>query len=366
MIRKNGLQRSSPTTFLTVALSATCAALILLGWTVLHLYGEHKVTREHSYEIEELLGSIIHLDEVLTMSARMAAATGNLRWEKRYREFEPKLDAAIKEAMILAPEAYRGEAAARTDAANSKLVTMENQAFDLVRQGRADEARALLSSDEYEMQKLIYAEGMTQFAKHSNLNLRLKELLGSIIHLDEVLTMSARMAAATGNLRWEKRYREFEPKLDAAIKEAIRLAPELYIEEADAQIDVANSKLVTMENQAFDLVRQGRADEARALLSSDEYEMQKLIYAKGITKFVTGLSEIIAADLKNEQHHTFIDISAVVLLITFLFFSLFFMFSAVRRWNVSLTSSNRILSEQSKELADLNKSLDEKVVERTV
>ena len=365
MIRKNGLQRSSPTTFLTVALSATCAALILLGWTVLHLYGEHKVTREHSYEIEELLGSIIHLDEVLTMSARMAAATGNLRWEKRYREFEPKLDAAIKEAMILAPEAYRGEAAARTDAANSMLVTMENQAFDLVRQGRADEARALLSSDEYEMQKLIYAEGMTQFAKHSNLNLRLKELLGSIIHLDEVLTMSARMAAATGNLRWEKRYREFEPKLDAAIKEAIRLAPELYIEEADAQIDVANSKLVTMENQAFDLVRQGRADEARALLSSDEYEMQKLIYAKGITKFVTGLSEIIAADLKNEQHHTFIDISAVVLLIMFLFFSLFFMFSAVRRWNVSLTSSNRILSEQSKKLADLNKSLDEKVVERT-
>ena len=365
MIRKNGLQRSSPTTFLTVALSATCAALILLGWTVFHLYGEHKVTREQSYEIEELRGLIIHLDEVLTMSARMAAATGDLRWEKRYREFEPKLDAAIKKAMILAPEAYRCEAAARTDAANSKLVTMENQAFDLVRQGRADEARALLSSDEYEMQKLIYAEGMTQFAKHSNLNLRLKELLGSIIHLDEVLTMSARMAAATGDLRWEKRYREFEPKLDAAIKKAMILAPELYIEEADAQIDAANIILVTMENKAFDLVRQGHVDEARVLLFSDEYERQKLIYAEGMTKFVTGLSEIIAADLKHEQHHTFIDISAVVLLIMFLFFSLFFMFSAVRRWNVSLTSSNRILSEKSKKLAELNKSLDEKVVERT-
>ena len=139
--------------FLTVVLSATCAVLILLGWTVWKSYEENKVTIERNIKIEELLGSIIHLDEVLTMSARMAAATGDLRWEKRYRSFEPKLDAAIKEAMILAPEAYRCEAAARTDAANSKLVTMENQAFDLVRQGRADEAKGILFGDQYETQK---------------------------------------------------------------------------------------------------------------------------------------------------------------------------------------------------------------------
>ena len=365
MISKDGSQRGNPIIFLTVVLSATCAVLILFGWTVWKSYEENKVTKERNIKIEELLGSIIHLDEVLTMFARMAAATGDLRWEKRYRSFEPKLDAAIKEAMILAPEAYRGEAAARTDAANSKLVTMENQAFNLVRQGRADEARVLLSSDEYEMQKLIYAEGMTQFAKHSNLNYRLKELLGSIIHLDEVLTMSARMAAATGDLRWEKRYRSFEPKLDAAIKEAMILAPEAYRGEAAARTDAANSKLVTMENQAFDLVRQGRADEAKGILFGDQYETQKRVYTKGVRKFADDLSTIIAAGLKREQNHAFVYISLVVMLIPFLFISLFFMFRAVRKWHVSLTSSNRILSERSKELADLNKSLDEKVVERT-
>ena len=365
MIRKDGSPRSNPINFLAVVLFTTCAVLILLGWTVWKSYEKDKTTKERNFKIEELRGIIIHLDEVLTMSARMAAATGDLRWEERYRSFEPKLDAAIKKAIRLAPEAYSDEAAAQTDAANIKLVTMENQAFDLVRQGRVDEARVLLFSDEYDRQKLIYIQGITNFTIHKDINLQLKELRGIIIHLDEVLTMSARMAAATGDLRWEERYRSFEPQLDAAIKEAMRLAPEAYSDEAAAQTDAANIKLVTMENKAFDLVRRGRVDDARVLLFSDEYDRQKLIYTHGMTRFAAGLSKTIAADLKREQRHAFLYISIVVILIPFLLISLFLIFGAVRKWHVSLISTNRILSERSKELADLNKSLDEKVLERT-
>ncbi len=109
MISEDGLPRSSPVTFLTVVLSTACMVLILLGWTVWNSYEENKITKERNSTIEELRSVIIYLDEVLTMSARMAAATGDLRWEKRYRRFEPKLDAAIKEAMKLAPEAFSGD-----------------------------------------------------------------------------------------------------------------------------------------------------------------------------------------------------------------------------------------------------------------
>ena len=63
-----------------------------------------------------MAGEIVHLDEVLTMSARMAASTGSLKWEQRYGIFEPKLDKAIKRAIELAPEAYANHPAA-TDAA---------------------------------------------------------------------------------------------------------------------------------------------------------------------------------------------------------------------------------------------------------
>ena len=154
---------SRPITFLTVVFVLTWAALIWFGWNAWSSYHKTKTVMEYHSKTEKLRGKIVHLDEVLTMSARMAAATGDLEWEQRYRIFEPKLDVAIKEAIRLAPEAYSGKAS-DTDAANIKLVKMENQSFDLIRQGRIEEAKALLFSDEYENQKRIYAQGMTKFA----------------------------------------------------------------------------------------------------------------------------------------------------------------------------------------------------------
>ncbi|HUT23145.1 MAG TPA: GAF domain-containing protein [Sumerlaeia bacterium] len=135
----------------------------LVGWLGYEGYRAYRVadfTEKQSFRIEELRGVITHLDEVLTMSCRMAALTGDSAWEVRYLRFEPELDAAIREAMELAPDAQGGEAATRTDAANRKLVEMEKRAFGLIHEGRLEEARALLVSGDYESQKEIYAKGM--------------------------------------------------------------------------------------------------------------------------------------------------------------------------------------------------------------
>ena len=112
--------------------------------------------------MESLSGTIIHLDEVLTMSARMAAATGDPRWENRYRHFEPQLDSAIHEAIELAYRHFGTEAAERTNDANIKLVAMENRAFDLVHKGESGAAMSVLFSEEYDEQKAIYSAGINQ------------------------------------------------------------------------------------------------------------------------------------------------------------------------------------------------------------
>ena len=153
------------TTLLIVVLISTCAALLWAGWYTYGVFDYSKNTTERQIRAEELRGRILHLDEVLTMSARMTAATGNLRWEQRYHQFEPVLDKTIKEAIILVPNAYEGEAATRTDMANIALVEMENRAFALVREGHKEDARELLFGGEYEMQKQIYAKGMAEFSK---------------------------------------------------------------------------------------------------------------------------------------------------------------------------------------------------------
>ncbi|MHC4185755.1 MAG: PAS domain-containing protein [Planctomycetota bacterium] len=148
--------------FVTLAFLLTMTILGALVWHAWDLYRDFKVTETLHLRTAELSGVIAHLDEVLTMSARMSAATGDPKWEGRYESFEPKLAAAIEEAKSLWPEALIGEAMAQTDAANVKLVTMERKAFGLVRKGRLEAASALLYSPEYEKQKQIYSEGLDE------------------------------------------------------------------------------------------------------------------------------------------------------------------------------------------------------------
>jgi signal transduction histidine kinase len=129
---------------------------------------------------------------------------------------------------------------------------------------------------------------------------QLQRLSGEITHLDEVLTMSVSMAATTGDLNWETRYQKYEPALDAAIKQLIHLAPEVYGRHA-TQTDAANMKLVAMEKQAFTLIHQGKSDKALALLFSQPYKTQKQIYAEGIRQTTTGLDEQIQSSLRTYQ-----------------------------------------------------------------
>jgi signal transduction histidine kinase len=138
------------------------AVLVVLGWQLWRSYRGFKSVLREDFRLQELRGTIVHLDEVLTMSARMAAATGDPRWEARYRVNEPLLASAIEEAQELAPEEFLGAAAKRTDIANVRLVEMENRAFDLVRRGEREAAKAILGSAKYDEQKREYASGMDQ------------------------------------------------------------------------------------------------------------------------------------------------------------------------------------------------------------
>ncbi len=152
--------KNHPLGLLAAGVALTLTLVGVVGWMIWSIYRTSQHIAIHELRLQELSGEIAHLDEVLTMSARMAAATGDQRWEERYRLYEPQLDAAIKETTTLAPEAYDGGGSAETDAANLKLVDMENRAFALVRENRRDAALELLLSAEYERQKQLYTRGM--------------------------------------------------------------------------------------------------------------------------------------------------------------------------------------------------------------
>nr|WP_290224493.1 methyl-accepting chemotaxis protein [Trichocoleus desertorum] len=148
------------------------------------------------------------------------------------------------------------------------------------------------------------------------LNQRVQELSDSMIYLDEVLTMSARLAATTGDVRWEKRHRQFEPTLEANLQETMQLLPALFDSEAMTKAETATDQLIQMEHEALNLVRQGRSPAAAALLFSPEYERQKQIYAQGLQELTAAMQEFVKRSLQAQAQRSFW--AAVIIIIALL------------------------------------------------
>ena len=155
----------------SLAVIATLAFLIFPTWNTWNLYRASARVSGQELRLQHLIGVVVHLDEVLTMSARMAAVTGDPRWEERYRRHKPELDAAIEETIRLSAGAYAA-AAGQTDAANRNRVAIESRAFALTREGRRAEAQDLLLGAAYEYNKRAYADGMAALTAALNDRIR--------------------------------------------------------------------------------------------------------------------------------------------------------------------------------------------------
>ncbi|UCD79253.1 MAG: PAS domain S-box protein [Desulfobacterales bacterium] len=127
--------------------------------------------------------------------------------------------------------------------------------------------------------------------------------------------MSARMAAATGNMHWVERYFHFEPLLDDAIKEAKEMAPETFMTEAAAMTDAANVNLVAMEKRSFRLIQAGNREAASALLSSRAYEKEKMCYRQGIEVISAGLDNRIQSSTNSRLRQGLFAVIAVVVVV---------------------------------------------------
>jgi signal transduction histidine kinase/ActR/RegA family two-component response regulator len=121
-------------------------------------------------------------------------------------------------------------------------------------------------------------------------------LTAEIRYLDEVLTMSANMSAATGEGRWKERYDRHVMELDRAIKDLRQVAPLLFDRELGADTDAANLRLVAMETRVFELVAYGRGREARAILDGRDYARDKALYAAGNQRAQAALIEWAARE----------------------------------------------------------------------
>ena len=145
---------------LLLALAGSLLLILAVMWA-LHI-AEYRSGEpvERQLELVRLQQRILHLDEVLTMSARMAVTTGDERWVRRYAEFEPQLGTAIDQLVALAPDVVDEMMGEDTRKANDELVALETAAFEALEQGQQHLAHTLVMGRDYEAWKQVYAAGM--------------------------------------------------------------------------------------------------------------------------------------------------------------------------------------------------------------
>ena len=160
---KKGLRKRVGTWASALAIAIGLCAFVTLGWVEAGTRTALEQSVGRALQVTELRGTIAHLDELLTMSARMAALSGNERWIARYNEAEPRLDAAIKKAVALATPQLAAQLARTTDDANRRLVELERASFAYVAAGERTKAWELLNGREYEVLKGVYTEGIQAF-----------------------------------------------------------------------------------------------------------------------------------------------------------------------------------------------------------
>ena len=162
------VNKGFPLRFFATAFAISIVTTPLIGWQLWQVHNRvEEISKKHT-AITQGIGRIMLLDEVLTMSARMAAATGDFSYEKRYDQFDPELTKEIDDVRNMLPQQEIKRFVTETDEANRALVKMERQAFALTHQGKRQQGMALLTGDEYMRLKDIYAGGMQKTINVAN------------------------------------------------------------------------------------------------------------------------------------------------------------------------------------------------------
>ncbi|MEM8533388.1 MAG: STAS domain-containing protein [Chloroflexota bacterium] len=195
-------------------------------------------------------------------------------------------------------------------------------------------------------------------------NERLYQLRGEIIYLDEVSTMAAIMSAMTEESDWEERYQYLVPQLDAAIKEAVSLVPTDIVSQISTKIDGANMQLVDMELQSFQAVREGRPEEARAILLSEEYKSYKAVYASGTQELLDYLQSRAVDQGQQVQQRAQITFISMLLVIPVLI-ALWTWVLRYLQTSMTLRDSLLIAQTREQELEEVQKTQETLIAERT-
>jgi methyl-accepting chemotaxis protein len=157
-----------PARFLSAIIFASALALLTIVAISYLTHTNAIALHNRAVAVAKVQGQIAYQDEALTMSARMAAATADVRWAQRYDSHVGPMDKALKEAAALAPAKAHLTFVKTTSDANDRLIELESKAMQFAKSGDISSANAVMNGSEYDRQKDILSGGSERFEEEVN------------------------------------------------------------------------------------------------------------------------------------------------------------------------------------------------------
>lgn len=180
----------------------------------------------------------------------------------------------------------------------------------------------------------------------------MRHLRSEVLRLDEVLTMSASMAATTGNLYWSERYYDTEPKLSNVLNGLNLLADKYELAAGSHSTEEANVRLIEIELAALNAVHEGDLEKATELLFGNEYDALKKRYLQGMASTLDAI-ELLTEDLNEKGNNAIINLSVFGISGLILIALSWFGFAqAHKRWMLEVNSRQRELRHSNLQLAE--------------
>ncbi len=196
------------------------------------------------------------------------------------------------------------------------------------------------------------------FSKLVELNKSNRELIfltQKIVLFDEVLTNAAQLGAYSGNPEFEIRYKRVEKQLDSVLLETKRFEG-IEFSKFAGKIAVANEALVDMEARAFDLIREGKKDEALKIVNSSTYWEFKKEYSEALNLFQRRIIKSQAEQIEGSIADFYRLVLVFSVLIILIWVMALFFISKINKKNVIYSEK---LSASTLEAESANKAKSE-------
>jgi len=147
-----------PCIYKGIAVAVAAALLLIIGWGLYPFYTE-LTSSPADVALESTAARLLRLDEILTVSAAMSAATGEQYWLQRYREYKIERERTLYNFTKDLDEGGQTDPQyADLKQADKAVQRMERKAFALVNAGKRSAALRLLTGEEYRRQRSVYSE----------------------------------------------------------------------------------------------------------------------------------------------------------------------------------------------------------------